>query len=1107
MLKCKFSLVGNNWLSSGASKPVAILWGFNDWKWGFISDYLKEYRVAFAARKILPWQAFTALRQFPLRPEIFVVWGYTEPKWLSLIARLAKFKIYRMEDGFLRSSNLGAAHTTPYSLILDSGGLHYDSNGGSDIERILNERRFSAGDLARAADCLRFLRGLGLSKYNPPESLDATTLGIKTKRRVAVLGQVDNDMSVRMGNPDGWSMVEVIKLAKLENPDAEILYRPHPEVYLGYQRSKFKSRHIDNVCTVVSPESSLVEFLESVDHVYTLTSLSGLEALIRGISVTVLGTPFYAGWGLTDDRVKIAHRKSRLSIEEIFAAAYLIYPRYLADLERSDRGFKAAALRITADKTINASNSAKIALEAESHHRFLARSEYWPKMLFLKSGVVSPGFESLVPSMDVARFLNKNPGPIFQYSFLLSVLGKISDPSIRDAFLSRSRNYIDPKIFNQVMLLMHEHSSGLYVHKQMSWLLLESNEYESAVVVLKEALRIEKVKQEEAQAPRAEGDEPVSVKDHSLSFDQIQILRNLYEIYYSERKIEKAILVAGILMISGCADNALLLSMARLAELKFDLRSAYGLADLCLKIDPLAMRSAAVVVRSKAIELKNADEGDLFDYMSAMALFALLKPDQIEAALLLLKKYDDNYDSDELGEVLLRTLYLDNDVASDKAMAYKAIGENERAIEIMEKVIAEGNNTESAIYHYSQCLSFGNEVDKALAIVLPYIEKRDSKTLYNEAVRLLLIGGEFQRAYALIEKAESKKLVISDMLRTKTFFGCRRVKDAHRVYAEIPFKKIFYTYYKDRYYDVDKPGCYGNSLLGLAIYGPGDEIRFSSIYNRLSSVLPHSFFKLSCDPRLLSLFSRSFPDIQFVPVARKRFHEITDLQQYSMVPGSDLIGALDNNGVRELESVDQVMLITDLLHVCLPDYESFNRFSYLTVDEDLKRKYMDILPADQPLVGLSWRSSLTTHSRNSHYLSIEELDSIFQIEGIQFVNFQYDECSDELAWVEERYPGKLLNIASVDHYNDFDSVAALMKCMDLIIAPATTVVELSGALGCPTWLLSNSAELHWRRINENGDDAWHENTKHIEGSVLGDKSTLVEKLHSELKRFSLAYRG
>ena len=67
---------------------------------------------------------------------------------------------------------------------------------------------------------------------------------------------------------------------------------------------------------------------ETIDHVYTITSLAGFEALLRGLKVTTYGCPFYAGWGLTDDRQPNERRGRHLSIEALFAGAYLLYPRY-----------------------------------------------------------------------------------------------------------------------------------------------------------------------------------------------------------------------------------------------------------------------------------------------------------------------------------------------------------------------------------------------------------------------------------------------------------------------------------------------------------------------------------------------------------------------------------------------------------------------------------------------------------------------------------------------------------------------------------------------------------------------------------------------------------
>jgi capsular polysaccharide export protein len=54
----------------------------------------------------------------------------------------------------------------------------------------------------------------------------------------------------------------------------------------------------------------------------------GFEALLAGCECVCFGMPYYAGWGLTDDRTKCKRRKRTLRLEELFAAAYILYTRY-----------------------------------------------------------------------------------------------------------------------------------------------------------------------------------------------------------------------------------------------------------------------------------------------------------------------------------------------------------------------------------------------------------------------------------------------------------------------------------------------------------------------------------------------------------------------------------------------------------------------------------------------------------------------------------------------------------------------------------------------------------------------------------------------------------
>ena len=68
--------------------------------------------------------------------------------------------------------------------------------------------------------------------------------------------------------------------------------------------------------------------MEEVDKVYIATSQMGFEALMAGKEVVCFGAPFYAGWGLTDDRQPIPHRKRMRTIEDIFYYSYIWYTHY-----------------------------------------------------------------------------------------------------------------------------------------------------------------------------------------------------------------------------------------------------------------------------------------------------------------------------------------------------------------------------------------------------------------------------------------------------------------------------------------------------------------------------------------------------------------------------------------------------------------------------------------------------------------------------------------------------------------------------------------------------------------------------------------------------------
>ena len=60
-----------------------------------------------------------------------------------------------------------------------------------------------------------------------------------------------------------------------------------------------------------------------------MTSLTGFEALLQDKKVVTYGAPFYSGWGLTTDHLKVKRRQTKRTLHELISAALLLYPRYV----------------------------------------------------------------------------------------------------------------------------------------------------------------------------------------------------------------------------------------------------------------------------------------------------------------------------------------------------------------------------------------------------------------------------------------------------------------------------------------------------------------------------------------------------------------------------------------------------------------------------------------------------------------------------------------------------------------------------------------------------------------------------------------------------------
>jgi len=331
-----FILKGNNWLNN-KDLPIAVCIGFNPWKRDIIWRYLSNYRVVFLKGNA-SWMRFENdfLLKYKIDDNITIVkWGNNNlsrrtQRWIN--QQNKEIKILSIEDGFLRSIGNGLLHTKPASLCIDDKTIYFNANEPSQIENLLSIYDFQSDSvlMEQAVLAKKLIKDASLTKYYDINSADEN---VRFKRRknysILVIGQVEDDASIKYGKSKITLNTKLVKQARKEYPDADIYFRPHPDYINNNRKSISNIKTIENIAVILPNDIPLTSILDNIDHVYTMTSLVGMEALVRGLKVTTFGLPFYAGWGLTDDRVSTNRRKRKLSIDELIAGVYLLYPKYL----------------------------------------------------------------------------------------------------------------------------------------------------------------------------------------------------------------------------------------------------------------------------------------------------------------------------------------------------------------------------------------------------------------------------------------------------------------------------------------------------------------------------------------------------------------------------------------------------------------------------------------------------------------------------------------------------------------------------------------------------------------------------------------------------------
>ncbi|GEM_PF-1978978 len=422
-------------------------------------------------------------------------------------------------------------------------------------------------------------------------------------------------------------------------------------------------------------------------------------------------------------------------------------------------------------------------------------------------------------------------------------------------------------------------------------------------------------------------------------------------------------------------------------------------------------------------------------------------------------------------------------------------------VRIINKLLLEAAIAKENLGDYDGALEVLSQIDPTLPV---------AKSAALSRSRMLHEMGIFDQAEVALSPHYDDVVPAFNSPRYHIFLSTGRIKDAFALYKSRRETEVFRRLIKN--YDSPnflKGGEWRDDhILILSEGGPGDELRMSSLYG---DVLPHvKKLTISCDPRLAGILSRTYPEARFVPSPRFR-DELRKSDYSSRNEVRDALGAklLTNMLLREAEGATRTASIFEFLCELRPDREAFRSVQRrnLRPDPVLVSEFRAKMPPNVRRVGLAWRSMINNSTRQKHYFYPEDLYPFSALQNTEFWILQPEYTAEEIEQLSKFLTIRV--VEGIDLVDDFESQSALISCLDAVVAPCTTTVELAGAVGVETIILANTHMTSWRQ-NQDGSDVWHPNGKLVLGDKIGDRQTVIDnalnallgKKHKLMEEFS-----
>jgi Flp pilus assembly protein TadD len=225
-------------------------------------------------------------------------------------------------------------------------------------------------------------------------------------------------------------------------------------------------------------------------------------------------------------------------------------------------------------------------------------------------------------------------------------------------------------------------------------------------------------------------------------------------------------------------------------------------------------------------------------------------------------------------------------------------------------------------------------------------------------------------------------------------------------------------------------------LLVRAEQGVGDQILFASLIPELAArpKADGGSVVLECEPRLVTLFARSFPDVTVRPAVIRNVGgtPVADYGWLKSCGGANAVTLMGSLPKYLRGSLDRFPIPHAFL---VPDPEEIARWKSLVGDG---------------AIGICWRSGKSGGHRAVPYAPLEAWGEFLRGIDRPIVSVQYDATPDEIAALEQISGRKIMVPQGIDQKNELDRACALMGALTAVVSAPTAVSWLSAGAGTPT---------------------------------------------------------